>query len=379
MDHRAAVAASSPTSAEFVDALNHFTSGVAIVTTARDGQPLGATVAALVPLASDPPTIALSMSTTSSTAAAIVESGRFAVSVLDEDAASLAGLFASREPDKFAGRQVENDEFGCPLLPEGVAWLSCRVTEVVEVGSHREFRARVDRVATGPGQPLAYFRGAFARLHTGADEGVREHVRDRILGLRTHEEEVLDPTAIAEELGVGRGFVVRALSSLATEKLVERRDGLYFATPVPEEVVDEAYDARVAIELGVATQVVGSLDEQQIAGLRQRCEVIRALALEANYDRLEQYVDAMTEFHEYLVGLGGSERLVVAYRSLGLAGIDRRSITAEIFAHIPRGGGYLAIVDAFERGDLAAAVAALRSERRQPRWVRAQVGHPSPD
>src|ERR671932_1433469 len=78
-------------STDFVTAMNHFTSGVAIVTSRDARGPVGATVAAIAPIASDPPTVMVSLSSHSGTAAAVLQARTFAISVLDEDAAGLAG------------------------------------------------------------------------------------------------------------------------------------------------------------------------------------------------------------------------------------------------------------------------------------------------
>jgi len=94
---------------EFVTAMNCFTSGVAVVTSRDDGQPVGATVAAIAPIASDPATVMVSLSSTSRTALAILRTRTFAINILDEDAAAVAGRFATRDADRFAGLKFADD------------------------------------------------------------------------------------------------------------------------------------------------------------------------------------------------------------------------------------------------------------------------------
>ncbi|WP_442575797.1 flavin reductase [Microbacterium sp. F51-2R] len=362
----------SPT--DFVSAMNHFASGVAVVTARLDGRPVGATVAAIAPIASDPPTVMVSMSVTSGTAAAIIESGSFAVNVLDEDSAMLAGVFASRVPDKFVGIDVDDDCLGSPLLAHRVAAISCRVVDAVASGSHWELRGRTVAVDVTGGNPLAYYRGAFAHVDTDADRTVLDAVRAHVLSVRTDNDHHLDPDALATSFAVSRGAVLRALSRLKSEALVDREDGVYYVTGVSDEVVDAAYAAKLVLELGVACQIVERITDSEVAGLRDRLTAVGAAAALNGDDAIERLVTALDDAGEYFVGLAGSDPLLRAYRSLGLPGIDRRTITRAMLANIAPGGELEGVVEALERRDLAALMDALRSERRKPAYVRARAG-----
>ena len=356
--------------ADFVVAMNHFTSGVAIVTSRVEGRPVGATVAAIAAIASDPPTVMVSMSSGSSTAAAIVQSGHFAINILDEDSAAIAGRFATRDPDKFAGIEVRTDERGNPLLPSRVAALSCRVTEAVAAGSHWEIRAQAVEVDVIGGNPLAYFRGSFAHVRTDADRSLLDAVREHVLSIRTEHAQILDPDTLASDLAASRGSVLRALSTLKSEALVERQNGAYYVASLPEGLVDRTYDAKLAIEIGVAMQIIGGVTTSQLQALRQRMERTREAATGSRSENVDEYVSALNEFCEYFVGLSGSEPLVNAYRTLGLPGIDRRTITTAMFAQIPPTGGFEEVIAGLERRDLESVLNALRSERRKPAFVR---------
>lgn len=358
---------------DFASAMNHFASGVAVVTARVDGRPVGATVAAIAPIASDPPTVMVSMSVASATAAAIIESGCFAVNVLDEDSATLAGVFASRAPDKFIGIDVEDDCLGSPLLSQRIAAISCRMLDAVDSGSHWELRGRAVAVDVSGGYPLAYYRGAFAHVQTDADRTVLDAVRAHVLSVRTDSDHRLDPDELAAGLAVSRGAVLRALSRLKSEALVDREDGFYHVAGVSDEVVDAAYAAKLVLELGVASEIVESITDSEVAGLRARLKAVRAAADLDSDDAIERVVTALDDAGEYFVGLARSDALLRAYRSLGLPGIDRRTITRAMLADIPPGGGLEAVVDGLERRDLAAVMSALRSETRKPAYVRARA------
>jgi len=358
------------TPSEFVAAMNHFTSGVAIVTS-RDAQgPVGATAAAIAPIASDPPTVMVSLSSTSGTAAAILGARTFAINVLDEDAAALAGRFATRAVDKFENLAVESDVLGNTVLPHSVAVLSCRLVDAIDAGSHREIRAQVVDVDVRGGNPLAYYRGSFAHLRTEADAALLQAIRMHVLSLRTDEVQLLDPDALAEQFATPRGAVLRALSSLRAETLVERREGTYYVASVSEDLVDRTYEAKLAIEMGVAAQIIDRVTDDQVEGLRERLRGLRHLAPGGDAENIDDYVAGLNDLCEAFVGLAGSQPLLHAYHALGLPGIDRRTITRAIFAHIPPGGGFEAVVDGLAARDLQSVLDALRSDRRKPAYVR---------
>lgn len=361
------------TGTEFVEAINHFPTGVAIVTTSVDGAPTGATVASVMAAAAEPPMLTVAMMRGSRTAAAVLESGVFAVHVVEENAASLAGRFASASANKFEGLDARTDEHGSPWLPDAVARFSCRLAIVEDVGSHLQLLAHVDTIDTRDGLPLVYFRGAFARLTTEVDAAVLRDIRSRVLAIRSALEETLDPTSLARELGVQVGTVIRTLSTLASESLVRRRDGVYTVVPVPPEVVDAAYDAKLTIELGVAMRTVGRLEDDELALLRAKAAGLRAIAQSGDYRRLEEYVQAREDIESYFVSLAGSPALVEAYRALSVSGIDRRTMDERIFAQLPRSVGFLDIVAGYESGDLEAVLAALSAEHRHPRYVRGKA------
>ncbi|WP_353987274.1 flavin reductase [Ruicaihuangia caeni] len=355
----------------FVSAMNVFASGVAVVTTRDRTADRGATVAAIAPIAADPPTVMISMSATSSTAAAAVAAGSLTLNVLDEDSAAVAGRFATGGEDKFSGLVVQRDQLGNALLPHRIASISCQIIEAVEFGSHWELRGRAIAAEVLEGHPLAYFRGAFAHVKTAAERDVLALTRALVLSLRTVEDEQLDPDQIAHELSVPRGAVLRALSALKSENIVERREGVYMIAAIPEGVVDAAYEARLAIEIGAATLSVGNVTAAQLRQLRDRHDRFTAIAVDGSYDRLDEYVAALDEFHEYLVGLAGSAPLVDAYRSLGLPGIDRRTITEAYFRQIAATTYSSTVVDGFDSADVGVVLRALQSESRKPRAIRA--------
>lgn len=287
----------------FRDVVGRFASGVTVVTTAHAGADFGMTASAMCSLSLAPPMVLVCVNRRVPTRAAVGRSGVFAVNILDEDQAELAVRFATPHADKFAGVAVTRGPLGCPLVGGALAWLECRVAEDVAGGSHSVFFGEVEAADARDGNPLAYFRGEFGQLFSDGGRGA-----------------VIAPGAAA---------------------------------------VDEALDARCAIELGAAELAVGRVDP---AGLRElRAAMERTLPLIA-HDRfldVRAYADANARFHEALVALAGSPALLDAYRRLSLPGILVRGLDASSEAGAGLTTDHVAIVEAYEAGDLHAARAAI--------------------
>ncbi|MEV0688151.1 flavin reductase family protein [Nocardia sp. NPDC050378] len=157
-----------PTPDTFRAVIGNFLSGVTVVTTMADGIPYGTTASAVTSLCLEPPMVVLCLNQSSATAAAIGESRRFALNILDEDSADLAVRFATKGPDKFAGTDTTPGTTGLPLLSSSLAWLEAEIAETVQAGTHTIFVGKVLGAEARPGRPLAYFRGGMGRLAVGS-------------------------------------------------------------------------------------------------------------------------------------------------------------------------------------------------------------------
>jgi flavin reductase (DIM6/NTAB) family NADH-FMN oxidoreductase RutF len=152
----------------FREAVGHFTTGVAVVTTQHDGARFGVTASAVSSLSVDPPMLLVCLNRRLATRDAVVRSRRFAVNILAEDQAALALQFATPAPDKFAGVPVVEGEHGVPLLQDALAHLQCTVVDPVDAATHTVVLAEARIARIGEGAPLAYFRGAFGRFQHAA-------------------------------------------------------------------------------------------------------------------------------------------------------------------------------------------------------------------
>lgn len=149
----------------FRKALGCFPTGVAVITTTDDsGRPVGVTVSAFSSLSLEPPLILFCLDRRTNGLDAF-RSGAFGVSVLRETQREISIRFASRNDDKFAGLEIVTGVTEVPLVPDALATLECTLETVVEGGDHFIFIGKVEHVEhQAGGQPLVYFRGAYATL-----------------------------------------------------------------------------------------------------------------------------------------------------------------------------------------------------------------------
>ncbi|MFI2209911.1 flavin reductase family protein [Streptomyces sp. NPDC020141] len=161
---------------EFRDAMRHWATGVAVVTTEGPEGPHGMTVNSLLSVSLSPPTLLISLKRGSRTQDILERTGGFTVNVLAAGQHALADRFTGR-------REVGEGEFdglrarpssgrGGPELDDSLAVLTCRTTERVGVADHTLVIAEVTRVrlpsAARSGGPLIYADRRYRGLGTEA-------------------------------------------------------------------------------------------------------------------------------------------------------------------------------------------------------------------
>ncbi len=120
-------------------ALGRIPTGLYVVTTRKEGQPLGFVASLLMQVAFEPPTLSVAIAREREHLGAIRVSGRFAVSVLDGASEGVMGPFFKRYPpgrsafDRIAHLDSPG---GLPVLSDALAWLECRVSGEHPAGDH---------------------------------------------------------------------------------------------------------------------------------------------------------------------------------------------------------------------------------------------------
>ena len=138
---------------------------VTVVTTVdADGEPRGMTTTAVTSVSLEPPLLLVCAAHESRTLAAIRDSGRFAVNLIEASSSHVAVTFASKDPEKFGDSGWSLGRHGSPVLHEHVlAWAECLVEREIEAGDHVVLIGRVVHAAVGDDEraPLTYFRRRF--------------------------------------------------------------------------------------------------------------------------------------------------------------------------------------------------------------------------
>ncbi|SHG70892.1 flavin reductase family protein [Geodermatophilus nigrescens] len=137
---------------------------VAVVTTLSGGDPHGTTVSSFASLSLAPPMVMAALDRSSSLLGRLAVGAPFGVNVLGSSQADLAGLFARRAEDRFAGVAWSEDT-GAPRLGGCPGWLACEVSDLVPGGDHVIVLATVLHASAGSGAPLTYHGRRFG-THT---------------------------------------------------------------------------------------------------------------------------------------------------------------------------------------------------------------------
>jgi len=156
---------------EFKEVMSHWASGVTVVTTAGvDRRPHGFTASSFTVVSLEPPTVLVCLDRAADCAPAFADSDWLAVHILGAGQREVAGRFAHKSHDKFAGLVTEPGRSGTPLLRGAVATLECRTVLRLPVGDHvvliaevHEARMSGDEGSSG-GRPLVYHRREFHAL-----------------------------------------------------------------------------------------------------------------------------------------------------------------------------------------------------------------------
>jgi flavin reductase (DIM6/NTAB) family NADH-FMN oxidoreductase RutF len=142
-------------------ALQHFTTGMAVIGSKGDGGELNAMTANWVLQVSfHPPLVAVSVEQDAHTRRLIDAGGVFSVNNVRHEpgAEELVGKFV--KPAQRVGNKLEDEEFstgetGAPLLTQALSWVECRVVGTFPAGDHILYLGEVVGAGVnGEGEPL---------------------------------------------------------------------------------------------------------------------------------------------------------------------------------------------------------------------------------
>jgi 3-hydroxy-9,10-secoandrosta-1,3,5(10)-triene-9,17-dione monooxygenase reductase component len=129
-----------------------FCSGVTVITSMSEGQPVGMTCQSFSSVSLEPPLVMFSPAKTSRAWPLIQRAGFFCVNILASDQADLSNGMATKGDEKFKGVDWSTSTTGAPLLAGVLGYVDCTVHQVVEAGDHYVVIGRVKELAFGDGQ-----------------------------------------------------------------------------------------------------------------------------------------------------------------------------------------------------------------------------------
>lgn len=153
----------------FKQVLSQWTSGVTVVTTLDGTVWKGMTASAFSSVSLEPPLIQVCLARKLYTHTLIERSGVFAINIMGREQVELAKRFAGMYPqieDRFADLDCHTAETGCPLLPQTMGWIDCKLYAAYEGGDHTIFVGQVvaGQVIVQDCEPLVYFNRQWGRF-----------------------------------------------------------------------------------------------------------------------------------------------------------------------------------------------------------------------
>jgi len=148
--------------AHFRSVMGNFATGVTVITATGEAGPVGMTANAVASLSLEPLLLLVAFDNTARTLQVVRATKRFGVNVLAAGQEDLARLFASKAPEdaKFAGVPHTMHD-GLPVIEGTLAWVGCRLEQLVPGGDHSIGIGAVETAEAGSGRPLLWFRGGY--------------------------------------------------------------------------------------------------------------------------------------------------------------------------------------------------------------------------
>ncbi|NHO31750.1 flavin reductase [Acetobacter fallax] len=140
---------------------------VTIVTTGSLDEPTGFTASAVCSVTDTPPTILVCLNRSARVRPAFTENAALCVNVLSGAQRALSDRFAGAfdMSERFDVGHWTTLETGAPVLEEAIVALDCRISKIVEVGTHSVIFGTVEALRLGGTVGgLVYFNRAYHHL-----------------------------------------------------------------------------------------------------------------------------------------------------------------------------------------------------------------------
>lgn len=156
-------------STEFRRVLGHLPTGVVVVTSVVNDEPVGIACNSFTSVSLEPALVGFCVATTSSTWPPIRDEARFCINVMAEDHAELTRNFSRKGIDRFAGVDWTPRTSG-PGLVGAVAWIDCTLWNEYDAGDHTVVLGLAHSIeAAGDVPPLVFCRGSYGAFASEAN------------------------------------------------------------------------------------------------------------------------------------------------------------------------------------------------------------------
>ncbi|HVR28490.1 MAG TPA: flavin reductase family protein, partial [Thermoanaerobaculia bacterium] len=151
------------------DIWGNFATGVTVITTDVGGRLHGMTANGVVSVSLDPLLMIVCVDKSTRCHGQLCEAGKFGVSFLGQDQEAISSLFAQRgdpEQGQLRGIPFRAGPHGTPILDGSIAYLECRLADVLPGGDHDLFvgEALGGEILRQDAAPLLFFRGRYRQL-----------------------------------------------------------------------------------------------------------------------------------------------------------------------------------------------------------------------
>ncbi len=142
-------------------AMGRFVTGVTLLTTRFEDGVLGMTANAVMSLSLEPPLVVVAVDKKNSMHECMIRGRCFALNMLRADQEEISRRFAISGPKDFSGLALTAAETGAPILVDAIAYVDCKLVEILSGGDHDMFVGEPVAGEVRDGEPLIFYGGEY--------------------------------------------------------------------------------------------------------------------------------------------------------------------------------------------------------------------------
>ena len=151
----------------FRDALGNFASGITIVASIDNDEPVGFTCQSFISVSVSPPLVSFCVMNSSTSWPRIRSIGRFSINILSAEQVEVSKAFGRKSPDRWSSASWHLSPSGNPVLEDTLLCLDCSLNDEHIAGDHWLVIANVHSILAESvieSGPLLFYRGAYRNL-----------------------------------------------------------------------------------------------------------------------------------------------------------------------------------------------------------------------